>query len=266
MSSPPSPLFGQRDAHHLRRKDRPPALDFADPPPVSDRETRADRDADQVTLHPPSNRRDSRLTTTTTRTKPRLHVLGVEDTDVDFTDLDHPRSTSATSSLDPYYFGVRTPSESPVPAPPPLPRFLPKTPENGPFADPVTPGKDPASIDRRGLVGVGELATPRWARGERRDEIEIDEQVDEVDEEDIDLMPESIDDADDSIVNDRATGKRAHHSHKHSHLDDELVDMPDSPWTIEAIDGEQEEADDVSSFVVFVLSLPSVLMISQTLS
>ena len=28
--------------------------------------------------------------------------------------------------------------------------------------EPKTPGRDPANIDRKGLIGVGELATPRW--------------------------------------------------------------------------------------------------------
>lgn len=29
--------------------------------------------------------------------------------------------------------------------------------------EPQTPSRDPSAIDRQGLVGVGELATPRWA-------------------------------------------------------------------------------------------------------
>ncbi|THG99046.1 hypothetical protein EW026_g3243 [Hermanssonia centrifuga] len=95
----------------------------------------------------------------------------------------------------------------------------------GPFRDPVTPGKDPASIDRRGLVGVGELTTPRWARGERRDEIEIDEQVDEVDEDELA-----------EVIGEEVDGHR-------EELEEE-VDVPDSPWTIEAIDGEPDEIDE----------------------
>ena len=53
------------------------------------------------------------------------------------------------------------------------------------YHEPVTPGRDPAAIDRRTLVGVGELATPRWARGARNDDFEFvaQERVDEVNEE-----------------------------------------------------------------------------------
>lgn len=75
------------------------------------------------------------------------------------------RSSSSTSSLDPYYFTAHPP-------PPPLPTVTPDLKRNqpgqsivytnGPNFEPVTPGRDPASIDRNGLVGVGELATPRW--------------------------------------------------------------------------------------------------------
>lgn len=87
--------------------------------------------------------------------------------------------------------------------------------------DPVTPGKDPASIDRRGLVGVGELATPRWTRSERQHhhEVDVDERVDEVEEED-------------DSVQVPASGEYE-------------KDMPDSPWTIEAIDGEDDEEIEV---------------------
>ncbi|KAK2467104.1 hypothetical protein APHAL10511_001362 [Amanita phalloides] len=51
-----------------------------------------------------------------------------------------PRPPSASDALDPYYFGCHSTSPRP-----PIPR---------------TP---PTSIDRRALVGVGELTTPRWA-------------------------------------------------------------------------------------------------------
>ncbi|KAI1790730.1 hypothetical protein LXA43DRAFT_890518 [Ganoderma leucocontextum] len=80
--------------------------------------------------------------------------------------------------------------------------------------EPVTPGRDPAAIDRRTLVGVGELATPRWARGARNDDYEFvtQERVDEVNEEE----PVEVG----GLEDDRDS---------------------DSPWTIEAIDGEQDE-------------------------
>lgn len=225
-----------------KKRDRPPALDLQESTPSSsDAETRsADRDAAREAS-------DSQVTSpfflpsplspnNHARTQPRLHVFNVadQDHDAELTESELPRSVSATSSLDPYYFGVRTPSESPVPpstAMPPPRRFAPKTPDNGAFAPPVTPGKDPASIDRRGLVGVGELATPRWARGERRDEAGGDEQADELDEED--------DDDDDLLVGIADEGA------EEKDEQDEPVDLPDSPWTIEAIDGEGEETDEV---------------------
>lgn len=91
--------------------------------------------------------------------------------------------------------------------------------------EPVTPGKDPASIDRRGLIGVGELATPRWSRRERHhqelDRDFIDSQVDELPEDEdneIQVPPQ----------------------------EEYEKDMPDSPWTIEAIDGEGDEQNEVS--------------------
>lgn len=75
------------------------------------------------------------------------------------------RSASASSSLDPYYFREPSP-DSFLPSLPPLPQTA-TTPDQPPINEPVTPAKNPASIDRRGLVGVGELATPRWTKSER---------------------------------------------------------------------------------------------------
>ena len=77
--------------------------------------------------------------------------------------------------------------------------------------EPITPVRDPASIDRRGLVGVGELATPRWTRAPR------------VDDDD--------DQADLTLNNDTR---------------DYEQEDPDSPWTIEARDGDPESVDHVS--------------------
>jgi len=110
--------------------------------------------------------------------QPRVHISSTDDAhDIDI-DTDR-RPGSATSSLDPYYFGA----DSPVAHSP---------------HEPLTPARD---IDRKGLVGVGELATPRWDKSRQSH-------------------------ADDS------------------HLDDDVVvvnDSPDSPWTIEAVDGESDE-------------------------
>lgn len=171
--------------------------------------------------------RDVDSVLTTLETKPVLRVSGIEDQDEE-TGLGVPRSASATSSLDPYYFGVSTPSDSPdlssSPMPMPPPPSL-KTPELGPFKDPVTPHRDPTAIDRRGLVGVGELTTPRWVRGhDRRDEVDVNQQFVEEEEEEID------DDMD----------------------EDKVPDLPDSPWTIEAIDGELDDADEVSTPVAAI--------------
>lgn len=100
----------------------------------------------------------------------RPPALEIDHVDSEFDPISLSRSTSATSSLDPYYFGA---SESPAP---PLPL-------------PATPARD---IDRRGLVGVGELTTPRWTRTDNEEE------------------------------------------------------EPDSPWTIEAVDGEDSEKEQVA--------------------
>ncbi|KAI0948418.1 hypothetical protein AcV7_009169 [Taiwanofungus camphoratus] len=203
MSAPPSPNIGQvaHEKGRTKRRERPPTLVFGDPKAASDGDVRYERDA----------RKDAQRST--------LQVPRAEEQTTE-TDQEVPRSASATSSLDPYYFSVHSPSESPVP-PLPSTRNLPKTPEMRSANEPVTPGKDPAAIDRRGLVGVGELTTPRWARGERHHDIEIDERVDEADEgdlgEDIDVAPVE---------------------------EDVERDLPDSPWTIEAIDGEQDERDE----------------------
>ena len=93
----------------------------------------------------------------------------------------------------------------------PATHLAPRTPEmRRHITEPVTPARDPASIDRRGLVGVGELATPRWTRAPRVDD----------DEDQVDLT-----------LND-------------DNGDYEQED-PDSPWTIEARDGEVESVDHV---------------------
>ncbi|CAL1703908.1 unnamed protein product [Somion occarium] len=206
MSAPPSPRIGPSsiDKSRSKRRERPPALEFPDPKAASDGDVRYDRNRVLDTL------------------QPRLHVSHAEEPatinrdQLTATDHEQPRSPSATSSLDPYYFGMSTPPESPVP-PLPTNALLPKTPDMSTLHDPVTPGKDPASIDRRGLVGVGELATPRWTRSERQHhhEVDVDERVDEVEEED-------------DSVQVPASGEYE-------------KDMPDSPWTIEAIDGEDDE-------------------------
>ncbi|KAH8829644.1 hypothetical protein DL96DRAFT_1598956 [Flagelloscypha sp. PMI_526] len=106
--------------------------------------------------------------------------------------IDGERATSAaSSSLDPYYFGLATgQANSSKPVTPDVPRAY----------EPVTPAKDAATIDRRGLVGVGELTTPRWVK------------------------------------------QSSTETNDHDHDSD---DLPDSPWTIEAVDGELDDPEDL---------------------
>jgi dual specificity tyrosine-phosphorylation-regulated kinase 2/3/4 len=131
------------------------------------------------------------------------------------------RSGSVLSSLDPYYFGIQSPADSPA-SQLPEPGSLPMTPETRIPNEPVTPVRDPANIDRKGLVGVGELATPRWGRMQRRthdDDTDIqDEQhgEDVLEEDGTELIIDEVD-----------------------------KDGPDSPWTIEAVDGESDGKDEV---------------------
>ncbi|KAI0688750.1 hypothetical protein BC835DRAFT_285298 [Cytidiella melzeri] len=105
--------------------------------------------------------------------------------------------------------------------------------------EPVTPAKDPAAIDRRGLVGVGELATPRWVRGSRKDARgagEVDEVHVDAEDDDFDVRGEE------SFVD----------------AQEKNTDLPDSPWTIEAIDGEQDESD--VRVVVFIRAVQYSLL------
>ncbi|THU99372.1 hypothetical protein K435DRAFT_827726 [Dendrothele bispora CBS 962.96] len=191
MSAPPSP----RHAAHKKR-DRPPALE------IHDRlNNKASSDTD--VLH----KRD-------VASQPELRVDSPPAEQELPADSDTPASRpgSATSSLDPYYFGINSPSDSPQP---PLPSSTSLTPDPSHTYEPVTPARNPSSIDRRGLVGVGELATPRWTRNDystdSAQDLERDDQV-------VELGPET---------------------------EDAVDDVPDSPWTIEAVDGEMSEKEEV---------------------
>jgi dual specificity tyrosine-phosphorylation-regulated kinase 2/3/4 len=92
------------------------------------------------------------------------------------------------------------------------------TPETRIPNEPVTPVRDPANIDRKGLVGVGELSTPRWGKMRRHthgDDIEIQDGQygDDVLEEDTtELIIDEVD-----------------------------KDSPDSPWTIEAVESDDKD-------------------------
>lgn len=90
--------------------------------------------------------------------------------------------------------------------------------------DPVTPHRDPSKIDRRVLHGLGELATPRWTRSVANCE-------DGLDQDDLEpVLPEEPEDV-------------------HS----------DSPWTIEAVDGEEEDEDEERDQVHTFFALASRL-------
>jgi dual specificity tyrosine-phosphorylation-regulated kinase 2/3/4 len=133
-------------------------------------------------------------------------------------------ATPNNALVDPYYFPSRQPNQ-----PAKTPELRSSSSRHSPtssaagISDPTTPGRDPAAIDRRALVGVGELATPRWtAKHEylsKKDWEGKGTGVEEVQEE-VDPEPEPMED----IEND--------------------VDSS-SPWTIEAVDdndtGEQKD-------------------------
>ncbi|KAJ3990107.1 hypothetical protein F5890DRAFT_881075 [Lentinula detonsa] len=195
MSAPPSPRSNNHASQ--RKRDRPPALDI--------QQNKASSDTDVFIQR-------------ATAVQPSVHVELAPPEEERPSDLDYPQSRagSATSSLDPYYFGIRSPSDSPVPPLPTSGAFTSRTPDRSPLQEPYTPAKDPSSIDRRGLVGVGELTTPRWTRTEQAGE----------------WRPASVDESDNYQI-----------VAPENEVDEQ--DMPDSPWTIEAVDGETSEREDL---------------------
>ncbi|KAF8906034.1 hypothetical protein CPB84DRAFT_1770885 [Gymnopilus junonius] len=221
MSAPPSPHIAHpttRNTLHNRR-DRPDALDIPHQSrnAVSDAEVRYGREH----LSLDTTMAQATSTPSLPNTNPpqhghfNLHVSVPHGASVE---LDPPASRpgSATSSLDPYYFGIQSESESPVAPVPLAPLYLSTTPDHTPSNEPVTPARNPALIDRRGLVGVGELATPRWVRDDEsrtREEFTPDVEIEGYDV----VVPDSL----------------------------EEEDPPDSPWTIEAVDGESSEKEEV---------------------
>lgn len=207
MSSPPHPYVSQlaQEKGNARKRDRPPALELLATQAASDSQVRyehahPDDGAYQVFL----------LFVRFICISFTLHQPHIADAEGIATELDSgvSRSASVTSSLDPYYFGIQTPSDSPVP---PLPLHTAASPDIQSTAEPVTPAKDPSTIDRHGLVGVGELMTPRWARAE--DDVRHGSRGSESDMEGSEVFAPNEDED----------------------------DAPDSPWTIEAIDGECDE-------------------------
>lgn len=129
-----------------------------------------------------------------------------------------------TAPVDPYYFPSRQLNQHTKTPELKSSSFRPSpTSSAAGISDPTTPGRDPAAIDRRALVGVGELATPRWTT--RHEYISRKEWegkgtgVEEVQEE-LCAEPEPIEDMENDVDS-------------------------SSPWTIEAVDdndtGEQKD-------------------------
>ncbi|KAG6841209.1 hypothetical protein C0991_000871 [Blastosporella zonata] len=200
MSAPPSPH--PNTLHN--KKDRPPPLDI----PAHGRTSVSDTEVRYAQTHVVVNQNQQ---------QPSLHVSLAEENPQSDQDYPVSRSTSVTSTLDPYYFGIRSPTDSPVPPLPTAPMGLSITPEQRYIIEPVTPARDPAAIDRRGLVGVGELATPRWTRAETQQIAPppMPETPEEIEEYEV-VVPDNSEE-----------------------------DAPDSPWTIEAVDGEPSEKEDL---------------------
>ncbi|KAF8436918.1 hypothetical protein L210DRAFT_3631914 [Boletus edulis BED1] len=155
----------------------------------------------------PNDPHSSKLRVHVTEPAPSHHSLQV---DADQSSLSRP--ASSTSSLDPYYFGAQSSSNSPVQESP-LQSVTPETRIHN-DSSPRTPARDPANIDRNGLVGVGELATPRWGKLIRR------------------AQENPPDDDDNAVLCEEEVV-----------ISDVEPDGPDSPWTIEAVDGELEDQD-----------------------
>jgi len=225
MSAPPSPRIGQTTKHDVsyKKRDRTAvlAIPAEDDKAVLDGEVRYAREylpaeetlTEQVSLVSSFANRTSVILLQHHHIN--LNISITEDSSVE-PDQTVSRSASATSSLDPYYFGIQSESDSPIPPMPPTSIYLSTTPDHPPLNEPVTPARNPAMIDRRGLVGVGELATPRWARGgDRGSEPEEPGSDGEIEGYDV-IIPEGVEE-----------------------------DQPDSPWTIEAIDGESSEKEEV---------------------
>ncbi|TEB36052.1 hypothetical protein FA13DRAFT_1810684 [Coprinellus micaceus] len=207
MSAPPSPRIGH-PSQHPPRKDRPAALDLpqdSERLAVSDGEVQHYRRRDVHHDPPPALPHQVNIS-----------VSLAEASTEPPREEEPSRSASASSSLDPYYFGIGSPSESPTHHMHHGTHHLSVTPDSHPFLTepPHTPARNPASIDRRGLVGVGELTTPRWSKADTPYyEVSVEE---------------------------------AENYQTHLREAEDRPDPPDSPWTIEAIDGEGSDPEDQS--------------------
>ena len=209
---PTSSPFESHAAQESRKRDRPPALRISASSDVSGGGAQSQRHLGNAI---PISQQVRRVRVVLhadfadpSQTSQQSNYTSAED----LSDYVPSRSESATSSLDPYYFGLQSPSDSPA-ALPLGPAAL-----SGPLEFYSTdysasPIKDVASIDRRGLVGVGELTTPRWSNS--------NENMFESPQPDDDEGEYEV------VLTDRMD-----------------KDGSDSPWTIEAIDG---DSDDVSA-------------------
>jgi dual specificity tyrosine-phosphorylation-regulated kinase 2/3/4 len=149
---------------------------------------------------------------------------------------------TSQSTLDPYYFTatIAAPVISSTPEPP-IPHTNSASTTTNPQIpnEPKTPGISPSSIDRGGLIGVGDLTTPRWTsranltgRSQpRKDGISGPLEIDETE--------------DGSTI-------EAFNVVSHDQQDNDIDRS--SPWTIEAID--ESDTNEPSSYVsneVFLL-------------
>ena len=105
-----------------------------------------------------------------------------------------------------------------------------------PPQDPKTPGANPGSIDRAGLVGVGDLTTPRWTS---RADFNLKTPVWQGSEQDVPEMDEEIEHL--AQHEPQAPGNA-------QDPEDNELDRS-SPWTIEAVD--ESDTNELSSYVSF---------------
>ncbi|KZP29987.1 hypothetical protein FIBSPDRAFT_1038668 [Athelia psychrophila] len=201
--SPPHVNSAAFDDSTVRRLDRPSALTLE----IQDRKSTSNGHL----LYQQANGDNDNGTR-----QPRFHVSPAaidRQYSMPESESEVPRPSSATSSLA-YYFGNPSGEESPAPLDSDL-LHVSTTPETRLMNEPMTPARNPAGIDRKGLIGVGELSTPRWARGSRQEQ-EAEEREDDRD----------VDDGNELIVGDHEQ------------------DGPDSPWTIEAVNSGSEDKED----------------------
>ncbi|KIK56116.1 hypothetical protein GYMLUDRAFT_87392 [Collybiopsis luxurians FD-317 M1] len=151
---------------------------------------------------------------------PNLNIEPVPAEDDRPSDSGYPQlRTSLSTSLDINHSGFQSHLDSPVPPLPATGPFTSRTPDRSPLQELYTPAKDPSTIDRRGLVGISELTTSRWIRTEQ--------------------TAQSI-----PVLSDQEVDEGNQYCAAAPGNEDDEQDEPDSPWTIEAVDGEMSDRDD----------------------